>query len=176
MNNSITGKWLMDMFGKVFGMIDEVEIRQLSIPTIDSVDDPVELISRFLGYRLCDAVNANLEFIPTDVRIDMAGFTRKASAEKVSKLKGAMLYYEPMFSAKDSGVTEISELWLLEDGRFAEITGVCFIKDELVYVHRKFRKIVKRKKDIWFTAQDLVDSLYLMHTWYLETNFQNKSC
>lgn len=176
MKNRITEKWLMDMFGKVFGMIDEVEIRQLSISTIASADNPVELISRYLGYRLCDAVNANLEFIPTDVRIDMDGFTRKASSEKVSKLKGAMLYYEPMFSAKDSGVTELSELWLLEDGRFAEITAICFIKDELVYVHRKFRKIVKRKKDIWFTAQDLVDSLFLMHTWYLETNFKNNPC
>ena len=80
-----------------------------------------------------------------------------------------MIYFEPMFCAKDFGVTEISELWLLEDGRFAEITSVSFIKDELLHVHRKFRKIDKRRKDIWFVAQDLFDSLYLMLKWYTES-------
>lgn len=172
MNNKITEEWLMEIFIKLFEMIEEMELRQLSISTDASADDPVEVISRTLAHRLCDVVKTNFEAIPTDVRIDMEGFTRKASEEKVSRMKGAMLYYEPMFSAKNSGVTELSELWLLEDGRFAEITSVCFIKDGLVYVHRKFRKIVKHRKDIWFTAWDLVDSLNLMYIWYMEANLE----
>ena len=170
MINRITEDWLKEVFGKLFGLIDEQELRQINLSIIAKVEDPVDWISSFLSHRLCDPVIANLEWIPTDVKIDMEGITRIASAEKVSRLKGAMLHYEPMFSARNSGVTELSELWLLEDGRFAEITSICFIKDELVHVHRKFRKIIKRKKDIWFAAGNLVDSLYLMQMWYLEAN------
>lgn len=169
MNYRVTEEWLGGVFGKLFEMMDEQELRELAIPGMTVAKYPVEMLSHFLGYRMCDAIRKNMELIPTDVKIDMEGFTRQTSAEKVSRIKGAMLYYEPLFCAKGSGVTELSELWLLEDGRLAEITSICFIKDELVHVHRKFRKIVKRKKDIWFTAQNLLDSLYLMLIWYTES-------
>lgn len=169
MNYKVTEEWLEEVFGNLFEMMDEQELRRLAIPKIASAEEPVEVLSEFLGYRMCDAIRKNIEVIPTDVKIDMEGYTRQTSAEKVSRMKGAMLYYEPIFCAKGSGITELSELWLLEDGRLAEITSVCFIKDELVHVHRKFRKIVKRKKDIWFTAQNLLDSLYLMLIWYTES-------
>ena len=173
MNYRVTEEWLEGVFVKLFKMMDEQELRALPIPGIVSEKYPVEMLSRFFGDLMCNAIRKNIELIPMDVKIDMEGHTLQTSAEKISRIKGAMLYYEPMFCAKGSGVTELSELWLLEDGRFAEVTSVCFIKDELVYVHRKFRKIVKRKKDIWFAAQDLFDSLYLMLKWYIDNNIKD---
>ena len=169
MKYRITEDWLEDIFGNLFEMMDEQELRALPMKEIATAKYPVEMLSHHFGDLMCNAIRKNMEFISTDVKIDMEGYTRQTSAEKVSRIKGAMIYFEPMFCAKDFGVTEISELWLLEDGRFAEITSVSFIKDELVHVHRKFRKIVKRRKDIWFAAQDLFDSLYLMLKWYTES-------
>ena len=169
MKYRITEDWLEDIFGNLFEMMDEQELRALPMKEIATAKYPVEMLSHHFGDLMCNAIRKNMEFISTDVKIDMEGYTRQTSAEKVSRIKGAMIYFEPMFCAKDFGVKEISELWLLEDGRFAEITSVSFIKDELVHVHRKFRKIVKRRKDIWFAAQDLFDSLYLMLKWYTES-------
>lgn len=169
MKYRITEDWLKDIFGNLFEMMDEQELRALPMKEIATAKYPVEMLSHHFGNLMCNSIIKNMEFISTDVKIDMEGYTRQTSAEKVSRMEGAMLYYEPMFCAKGSGVTELSELWLLEDGRLAEITSICFIKDEMVHVHRKFRKIVKRKKDIWFTAQDLFDSLYLMLKWYTES-------
>ena len=172
MNYRITEEWLKERFGQLFGMIDEMELNQLSILTTNLQNDSVEEISRIFAHRLCDAVNAIFEPISTDVIIDKEGYIRKASVEKVSRMNGVLFHFAPMFRAKNSGVTELSELWLLKDGRFAEITSVCFVKDELIYVHRKFRKIVKHRKDIWFRAWDLVDSLNRMYIWYMESNLE----
>ena len=169
MRYKVTEEWLEGVFGKLFEMMDEQELRTLPMKEIATAKYPVEMLSHHFGDLMCNAIRKNMELISTDVKIDMEGYTRQKSEEKVSRIKGAMIYFEPMFCSKDSGVTETSELWLLEDGRLAEITGVCFIKDELIHVHRKFRKIVKRKKDIWFAALDLFDSLHWMLMRYTES-------
>ena len=54
----------------------------------------------------------------------------------------------------------MSELWILEDGRLAEVTSVCFILDNDFHNHRKFRKIIKHKNDVWLKPQDLEAPLY----------------
>ena len=81
---------------------------------------------------------------------------------KVKSLKKALDVLN-CFAVKPTwGVTEISELWLLEDGRVAEVTSVGFVKDEQYYFHRKFRNIVKHRNDIWFKLSDLEDALFLI--------------
>lgn len=154
MKYRITEAWLTDVFEKLFGFFDEEEVRALDIPGMEDSDNPVEVAARFYARRTFEAIRAEMDYIPTDTRIDLEKFQREGSKESISRLKGFILYYQATRRSEGFGVTEISELWLLGDGRLAEVTSVGFVKEEQYYFHRKFRNIVKHRNDIWFQLSD----------------------
>lgn len=161
MNYRITEDWLADVFGTLFGFFDEEEIRKLEIPAFEN-ENPAEIAARFYAKRSHEVIREDMEYIPTDTRITVATLEREASEGKASRVKGFPLYYKRMHCSEKFGTTEMSELWLLEDGRFAEVTCVCYLKGQHFHIHRKFRKIIKNKKDIWFSVFDLEDALALV--------------
>ena len=162
MNYRITENWLADVFGTLFSFFDKQEVRALDVPGMEESDDPASVAAGFYSNRAYKVISQNMNYIPTDTRIDMETFQKEASEECISRVKGYVLFYQPIKCSAGFGVTEISELWLLEDGRFAEVISVCFFKDKQFHIHRKFRKIVKRKKDICFKVADLEDALFLI--------------
>lgn len=162
MNYRLTESWLADVFGTFFGLFNEQEVRALDVPGMEESDEVADVAAKFYAKRIHHIVSQNMDFIPTDTIINMENLEKKASVESISRVKGYVLYYEPLKSSKDFGVTELSELWVLEDGRFAEVTSICFLRDGQFHIHRKFRKIIKHKKDIWFKLKDLEDALFLI--------------
>ena len=162
MKHNITEEWLTDVFEKLVSFFNEEEVRELDIPGMEESDNLAGIAAKFYARRTFDAIREEMEHIPTDTRIDLETFRREASKESISRLKGFILYYQAIKRSEGFGVTEISELWLLEDGRFAEVTSVGFVKDEQYYFHRKFRNIVKHRNDIWFKLSDLEDALFLI--------------
>lgn len=161
MKYRITEDWLADVFGTLFGFFDEEEVRKLEIPAFED-ENPAEIAARFYAKRSYGVVSENMDYIPTDTRITGGTLEREASEGKASRVKGYPLYYKLMLCSEKFGTTEMSELWLLEDGRFAEVTSVCYLKGQHFHIHRKFRKIIKHKKDIWFSVYELEDALALV--------------
>ena len=162
MNHKITEEWLADVFEKLVGLFNEEDVRALDIPGMEESDNLAGIAAKFYARRTFDAIREEMEHIPTDTRIDLETFRREASKESISRLKGFIFYYQAITRSEGFGVTEISELWLLEDGRFAEVTSVGFVKDGQYYFHRKFRNIVKHRNDIWFEISNLEDALFLI--------------
>lgn len=162
MNNRLTENWVADAFGRLFRLFDEKDIRALTIPGIETNDDPVGFAARFYAKRIHEIISLNMEHIPVDAKINLDTFEREASKEAASRMKGYLLYYEPMHCSEKFDVNEMSELFLLEDGRFAEVTSVTYLNGHDFHIHRKFRNIVKHKKDIWFDVKDLEAVLFLI--------------
>ncbi len=162
MNNRATEAWVTEVFSNLFDLFDEKDIRELAIPDLKESDDPARFAAEFYAQRTHDVISRHMEYIPVDTKIDMETIERRQSDEKASRMKGFLLYYAPMKCSKDFGINEMNELWILEDGRLAEVTSVCFLRDKYFNNHRKFRNIIKRKKDIWFKPQDLEPAFYLI--------------
>lgn len=162
MNYRITEDWLADVFETFLGFFDEQEVRALDIPGMEASDNLARVVAKFYARRIHNIVSRNMDLIPTDTIIKMETLEKKASVESISRVKGYVLYYEPLKSSKGFGVTELSELWILEDGRFAEVTSICFLRNGQFHIHRKFRKIIKHRRDIWFKLKDLEDALFLI--------------
>lgn len=161
MNYRITEDWLTDVYEILFGFFDEEEVRKLEIPAFED-ENPAEIAAQFYAKRSHEVIRANMDYIPTDTRITVATLEREASERKASRVKGYLLHYKLMNRSEKFGTTEMSELWLLEDGRLAEVTSVCYLKGQHFHIHRKFRKIIKHKKDIWFSVFELEDALALV--------------
>ena len=162
MNNKITEEWVTEVLSRLFGLFDEKDIRNLGVPGIESCDNPVEYVANFYAHRTYAIIGDQMDLIPVDTAIDIETGKRKLSDEKVSRVRGYLLAYTPMKVSQGFGAREMNELWILEDGRLAEVTSVCFIQDNIFNNHRKFRNIVKRKKDIWFKPQVLEPAFYLL--------------
>lgn len=162
MNYRITEDWLADVFETFLGFFDEQEVRALDIPGMEASDNLARVAAKFYARRIHNIISQNMDFIPADTIIKMETLKKKVSVESISRVKGYVLYYEPLKSSKGFGVTELSELWILEDGRFAEVTSVCFLRNGQFHIHRKFRKIIKHRRDIWFKLKDLEDALFLI--------------
>ena len=161
MNYRITEEWLADVYETLFGFFDEEELRRLEIPVMKD-ENPARFAAQFYAKRSYEAISSNMEYIPTDSRIKVETLECEATDGKASRVKGYLLLYKKMKYSSKVGAAELSELWLLEDGRLAEVTNVCHSNGEYFQSHRKFRKIIKHRKDIWFNVFDLEDALALV--------------
>lgn len=162
MNNKVTAEWLEEAYGRLFGFFDEQELRKLDIPGIVESEDPLKRVAGCYAHQTDEAIRSEMDYIPVDRRICIESLEAESGSASVSRWKGALLHYEVKRQVKSFGVTEIRELWLLEDGRLAEITCVSFVRDGNFFMHRKFRKIVKYKKDVFFELANLEDAFLLL--------------
>lgn len=157
-----TEAWIGELLTGLFDLFDENDLYELAIPDIKESDDPARFAAESYARCTHDVICRQMDYIPVNSKIDMETLERKQSKDKVSRIRGFLLYYTPKKCSEEFGVHEMNELWLLEDGRLAEVTSVCFVQDKYFNNHRKFRKIVKHKKDLWFKAQDLQPAFYLI--------------
>lgn len=162
MNNKVTAEWLEEVYGRLFGFFTEQELRKLDVPGIAESEDPAKTVACCYAYQTEEAIRKEMDHIPVDRRICMESLEAENGSTWVSKWKGILLHYEVKNHTKSFGVTEIRELWLLEDGRLAEITCVTFVRDGNFFMHRKFRKIVKNRKDVFFELDSLEAAFFLI--------------
>lgn len=162
MNMKVTAEWLEEAYGRLFGFFDEQELRKLDVPCIAESEDPAKMVAYCYAHQTDEAIRSEMDHIPVDRRICIESLEAENGSAWVSRWKGALLHYEAKRQTKSFGVTEIRELWLLEDGRLAEITCVSFVRVGNFFMHRKFRKIVKNKDDVFFELDSLADAFLLL--------------
>lgn len=160
MKNRFTEEWVTEVFSRLFSLFEEQDIRNLGIPRVESCNNPIEYVAEYYAHRTYAVISDQMDFIPVDTAIEIKTCKHKLSEEKVSWVRGYLLAYTPKKQSKGFPAHEMSELWILEDGRLAEVTSVCFILDNDFHNHRKFRKIIKHKNDVWLKPQDLEAPLY----------------
>lgn len=168
MNCNINKECLEEALEFLFDLFNEEELKDLDV--IDSTEECLAL-SAAIAYSesVYEFIKRNMVDIPVNLVTTKKSRKSILSKDLVSRYKGSpILYIRKAYEEdRDFGVTTYMELWLLEDGRFAEITCVQFETDEYVTVHREFKRIVKRKEHLFFPLYHLEEVLDIMKMEFL---------
>ena len=163
MNYNMDEEWLEESLEVLFDLFDEEDLEELDI--IDSADDCLALSAAITYSELVyKFVERNMIDIPVNIVTTTKSRKSILSKDLVSRYKGCpILHIQKAYEEdRDFGVSTHMELWLLEDGRFAEITCVQFETDDYVTLHREFKRIVKRKEHLFFQLYHLEEALDTM--------------
>lgn len=160
MDERINAEWLEDAFAFLFDMFDDEELKELEV--IETVHD---LMAATAAVQYADdvypLVKRNMTEIPVNIVTSSSSKKSIISKNKVSAYKGCLILHvsKTKEEDKDFGLSAYMELWLLEDGRFAEITCIQFETEGFVTLRREFKRIVKRRNHLFFSINDLEDAL-----------------
>lgn len=151
---------VMESLEILFDMFDEDELEELDILDSDGLALSTVAAIQY-AETIYPFVCKNMMEIPVNVVSLTKSKKSILSKNKVSAIKGCPILYisKTKEEDKDFDVSAYMELWLLEDGRFAEITAIQFETEEYVVLRREFKRIVKRKSQLFFCLSDLDSAL-----------------
>ena len=151
---------VMESLEILFDMFDEDELEELDLYDSDGL-----ALSTVAAIQYAETIYPIVCKNMTEIPVNVVSLTKNKksilSKNKVSKIKGCPILYvsKTKEEDKDFDVSAYMELWLLEDGRFAEITAIQFGTEEYVVLRREFKRIVKRKNHLFFSLGHLEDAL-----------------
>lgn len=151
---------VMESLEILFDMFDEDELEELDILDSDGL-----ALSTVAAIQYAETIYPFVCKNMMEIPVNIVSLTKSKksilSKNKVSAIKGCPILYisKTKEEDKDFDVSAYMELWLLEDGRFAEITAIQFETEEYVVLRREFKRIVKRKSHLFFSLGHLEAAL-----------------
>lgn len=155
--------WLEDALTFLFDMFPDKDLQELEV-----IEPEDEMMSFVAGSQYAEIIfpyiYKNMIDIPVNIVTSLRSKKSTFSKNKVSKLKGSPILHISKTKDEDNefGISAFMELWLLEDGRFAEITCIQFEAEGFVTLRREFKKIIKKKNQLFFNIYELEESLQNM--------------